>query len=110
MGAISTTATSDGDYYILNGTKSWVTCGPVGKAAIIFATIDKKLLHKGITAFLIPLPFKGLSLGKNEDKLGIRASPTCSLILEDVRVHKNNILGKNKENCTKIYIFFFQVK
>lgn len=94
VGAMSTTAVADGDCYILNGTKSWVTSGPIGKAAIVFATVDKQLKHKGITAFIVPLPSEGVTLGKKDDKLGIRASPTCNLILENVRVPKNNILGE----------------
>ncbi|XP_044758671.1 short-chain specific acyl-CoA dehydrogenase, mitochondrial-like [Coccinella septempunctata] len=94
VGAMSTTAVLDGDTYVLNGTKSWVTSGTEGKAAVIFATVDKKLKHRGITGFLIPMPTPGLSLGKKEDKLGIRASSTCNLILEDVRVPITNILGK----------------
>ncbi|KAK9888124.1 hypothetical protein WA026_000396 [Henosepilachna vigintioctopunctata] len=97
VGAISTTAVLDGDSYVLNGTKSWVTSGTEGKAAIIFATIDKKLKHKGITGFIVPMTTEGLSCGKKEDKLGIRASSTCNLILEDVRVPKENILGKPGE-------------
>lgn len=97
VGAMSTTAVADGNEYILNGTKSWVTSGSEGKAAVVFATVDKQLKHKGITGFIVPMPTKGLSLGKNEDKLGIRASPTCNLILEDVRIPKENILGKEKE-------------
>ncbi|XP_044253378.1 short-chain specific acyl-CoA dehydrogenase, mitochondrial-like [Tribolium madens] len=93
VGAMSTTAVADGDCYVLNGTKSWVTSGPVGKAAIVFATVDKQLKHKGITAFIVPLPSEGLTLGKNEDKLGIRASPTCNLIMENVVVPKSNVIG-----------------
>ncbi|XP_018322184.1 short-chain specific acyl-CoA dehydrogenase, mitochondrial-like [Agrilus planipennis] len=93
VGAISTTAILDGDHYILNGTKSWVTSGYEGKAVVVFATVDKKQKHKGITAFLIPLPYQGLSLGKKEDKMGIRASSTCNIILEDVRIPKENVLG-----------------
>nr|XP_023017723.1 short-chain specific acyl-CoA dehydrogenase, mitochondrial-like [Leptinotarsa decemlineata] len=93
VGAMSCIAVEDGDSYILNGTKSWVTSGTEGKAAVIFATVDKSLKHRGITGFIVPLPTEGLSLGKKEDKLGIRASPTCNLILEDVRVPKQNILG-----------------
>ncbi|KAG5891722.1 hypothetical protein JTB14_000325 [Gonioctena quinquepunctata] len=93
VGAMSCIAVPDGDSYILNGTKSWVTSGPEGKAAVVFATVDKSLKHKGITGFLVPLPTPGLSLGKKEDKLGIRASSTCNLILEDVRVPKENVLG-----------------
>lgn len=91
---MSTTAVEDGDCYVLNGTKSWVTSGTVGKAAVVFATVDKKLKHKGITGFLVPMPTQGLSLGKKEDKLGIKASPTCNIILEDVRVPRENVLGK----------------
>ncbi|RZC34355.1 Acyl-CoA dh 1 domain containing protein, partial [Asbolus verrucosus] len=94
VGGMSTTAVLDGDSYVLNGTKSWVTSGPEGKAAVVFATVDKSQKHRGITAFLVPLPTEGVSLGKNEDKLGIRASPTCNLILEDVRIPKNHVLGK----------------
>lgn len=69
---MSTTAKKDGDFYILNGTKSWVTSGSYGKAAVIFATVDRSLKHKGITAFLVPIPTPGLSLGREEDKMGIR--------------------------------------
>lgn len=93
VGAMSTTAVLDGDSYVLNGTKSWVTSGYEGKAAVIFATVDKKLKHRGITGFIVPMSTPGLSLGKKEDKLGIRASSTCNLILEDVRIPKENILG-----------------
>ncbi|XP_022917121.2 short-chain specific acyl-CoA dehydrogenase, mitochondrial-like isoform X2 [Onthophagus taurus] len=93
VGNISTTATEKNDYYLLNGTKSWVTSGNVGKAAVVFATIDKNLAHKGITAFLIPIPTPGLTIGKLEDKMGIRASPTVSFYLENVKVAKKNIIG-----------------
>jgi hypothetical protein len=94
VSAMSTTATLDGECYVLNGTKSWVTNGPEGKAAVVFATVDKNLKHKGITAFVVPLPSEGLSLGKKEDKLGIRASPTCNLIMENVRIPRSNVLGE----------------
>ncbi|XP_045477816.1 short-chain specific acyl-CoA dehydrogenase, mitochondrial-like [Harmonia axyridis] len=93
VGSMATTAVKDGNTYVLNGTKSWVTSGTEGKAAVVFATVDKKLKHRGITGFLIPMPTPGLSLGKKEDKLGIRASSTCNLILEDVRVPIENVLG-----------------
>lgn len=107
---MSTTAVADGDNYILNGTKSWVTSGTEGKAAVIFATVDKQLKHKGITGFLVPMPTQGLSLGKKDDKLGIRASSTCNLILEDVKVPKENVIGRMKllqeesTNETKIFV------
>ncbi|KAJ4440236.1 short-chain specific acyl-CoA dehydrogenase, mitochondrial-like isoform X1 [Periplaneta americana] len=94
VGAMSTTAKLDGDEWVLNGTKAWVTSGHEAKAAIVFATVDKSKKHKGITAFLVPIPTPGFSVGKKEDKLGIRASSTCNLILEDVRVPKEHVLGK----------------
>jgi len=84
--AASTTARRDGDDWLLSGTKAWTTNGIVAKAAIIFATTDKALKHKGISAFLVPTHLPGFSFGVPEDKLGIRASTTASLILEDVRV------------------------
>lgn len=93
VGAMSTTAVLDGSCYVLNGTKSWVTSGVEGKAAVVFATVDKALKHKGITGFLVPFPSQGLSLGKKEDKMGIRSSSTCNLILEDVRIPAENVLG-----------------
>ncbi|XP_044737716.1 short-chain specific acyl-CoA dehydrogenase, mitochondrial [Chrysoperla carnea] len=93
-GAASTMAAKDGDSYILNGTKAWITNGYESEATIVFATTDKSKKHKGITAFLVNKPTKGLSLGKKEDKLGIRASSTCSLIFEDCRVPAENILGE----------------
>jgi len=93
-GAASCTATEESDCFVLNGTKAWITNGYEAEAAIVFATSDKKAKHKGISAFLVPKPCEGLSLGKKEDKLGIRASSTCNLILENCRIPKENLLGK----------------
>lgn len=93
-GAASTTAIDGGNKWILNGTKCWITNGYESKAAIVFATTDKSLKHKGISAFVIPKPIKGLELGKKEDKLGIRGSSTCSLIFEDCEIPKDSILGE----------------
>ncbi|XP_060522133.1 short-chain specific acyl-CoA dehydrogenase, mitochondrial-like [Cylas formicarius] len=93
VGAMSATASLDGDKYILNGIKSWVTNGTQAKAAVVFATVNKNLKHKGITAFVIPIPIAGLSMGKLEDKLGIRASPTCTYIFDHVQVPKENVIG-----------------
>lgn len=90
---MSTTATRDGDFFILNGTKSWVTSGIEAEAAIIFATLDRKQKHKGISAFLVKMDAPGVERGRNERKLGIRATSTCSIVLNDVRVHSSNILG-----------------
>ncbi|KAL1497402.1 hypothetical protein ABEB36_008379 [Hypothenemus hampei] len=97
VSAISTTATLNGDSYLLNGRKTWVTSALEGKAAIIFATIDKSQKHKGISAFIVPVPSQGLSIGKPEDKMGIRASSTCDYILDNVCIPKENMIGKSGE-------------
>lgn len=93
-GAASTTAKDGGSNWIINGTKCWITNGYESKAAVVFATTDNTLKHKGISAFIVPKPIKGLELGKKEDKLGIRGSSTCSLIYEDCEIPKENILGQ----------------
>lgn len=92
-GAASTTAKLENDKWKVNGTKCWITNGFESEASVVFATTDKSLKHKGISAFIIPKPCKGLELGKKEDKLGIRASSTCSLMYEDCYIPKENILG-----------------
>lgn len=94
-GAASLTATLDGDSWVLNGTKSWITNAHEASATVAFATTDKNKRHHGISAFIIPMPTPGLTLGKKEDKLGIRASSTSSLIFEDCRIPKDNLLGEN---------------
>ena len=73
-GAASCTATKDGDSWVLNGTKAWITNGPQADAAVVFATTDKSMKHKGISAFLVDTTTQGFSCGEKEDKLGIRAS------------------------------------
>lgn len=93
-GAASTTATEKSDHYVLNGTKAWITNAYEAEAAIVFATTNKQLKHKGISAFIVPKGLKGFSLGKKEDKLGIRGSSTCQLIFEDCEIPKENLLGK----------------
>jgi len=92
-GAASTMAKEDGDNYILNGSKCWITNGYESEGSIVFATTDKSMKHKGISAFIVPKPTEGLSLGKKEDKLGIRGSSTCNLIFEDAPVSRENLLG-----------------
>ncbi|MBL4818298.1 MAG: acyl-CoA dehydrogenase [Deltaproteobacteria bacterium] len=91
--AAKTTATKTSDGYLLNGTKAWITNGYEANAAIVFATTDASAGHRGISAFVVPMPTKGLSLGKKEDKLGIRASSTCNLIFEDCLIPHGNLLG-----------------
>lgn len=93
-GAASTTAKLVGDKYVLNGTKAWITNGYEAEAAVVIATTNKDLKHKGISAFIVPKGTDGFSLGKKEDKLGIRGSSTCSLIFEDCAIPKENLLGE----------------
>ncbi|CAL1284817.1 unnamed protein product [Larinioides sclopetarius] len=92
--AASTTAKLSGDSWVLNGTKAWVTNGYEAEAAVVFAATDKSKKHKGISCFLVPMPSPGLSLGKKEEKLGIRGSSTCNLIFEDCLIPKENLLGQ----------------
>jgi butyryl-CoA dehydrogenase len=92
--AMLTTAKRDGDAFILNGTKAWITNGHEADAAIVFATVDGSLRHKGVVALVVDMPTTGLSLGKKEDKLGIKGTSTCNLIFEDCRVPAKNLLGE----------------
>src|ERR1700733_5396564 len=91
---LETRALLKGTDYVLNGRKLWITNGKEAGLFILFATLDPGAGYKGITAFLIEKDFPGFSVGKKEDKLGIRASSTCELILEDCRVPKENLLGE----------------
>jgi len=93
-GAASTTATDDGDGWIINGTKAWITNAHESSAAVVFATTNKSLKHKGISAFVVPMDAQGFSLGAKEDKLGIRASSTSNLIMENVKIPKGNLIGE----------------
>jgi len=93
-GAASTTATDDGDSWIINGTKAWITNAHESSAAVVFATTDKSHKHKGISAFVVPLDSEGFSLGAKEDKLGIRASSTSNLIFENVKIPKSYMIGE----------------
>ncbi|XP_019769624.1 short-chain specific acyl-CoA dehydrogenase, mitochondrial-like [Dendroctonus ponderosae] len=93
-GAASTTAKSEGDSFLLNGTKSWITNAFESEAGVVFATTDKSLKHKGISAIIIPKPVEGLELGKKEDKLGIRGSSTCALMFDNCKIPKENLLGE----------------
>jgi butyryl-CoA dehydrogenase/short/branched chain acyl-CoA dehydrogenase len=92
--SLATRACQDGDDFILNGHKLWITNAKEAGLFIIFATVNPGLGYKGITAFLIERDAPGFSVGKKEDKLGIRASSTCELILEDCRVPRANVLGE----------------
>jgi butyryl-CoA dehydrogenase len=94
---IKTTCKKEGDGYILDGSKNFVTNGSKASYFIIFANIDKSLGHKGITAFVVEDSMKGFSKGKKEKKLGIRASDTISLGLDHCFVPAENLLGKEKD-------------
>jgi alkylation response protein AidB-like acyl-CoA dehydrogenase len=92
--AMQTRAHLKGSEYVLNGRKLWITNSKEAGVFILFATIDPAAGYKGITAFIVEKDFSGFTVGKKEDKLGIRASSTCELILEDCRVPNENVLGE----------------
>jgi alkylation response protein AidB-like acyl-CoA dehydrogenase len=96
-GAMKSRATRDGDYYILNGRKSWVTSGPVADFFVVFLMTDTEKKQKGVSAFLVEGNTGGLIRGKKEPKLGIRASATSELIFEDCRIPISNRLGEEGE-------------
>jgi len=92
--ALSCRATRDGDGWSLSGQKMWITNGAEAGLFIVFATVDPDAGYKGITAFLVDGDSPGLTVGKNEDKLGIRASSTTEIALQDVVVPEENVLGE----------------
>ena len=92
--ALACRATDKGDHFLLNGRKLWITNAVEASLFIVFANANPEQGYKGITAFLIERDFPGFTVGKKEDKLGIRASSTCELILEDCSVPKSNVLGE----------------
>ena len=92
--ALATRAEDKGDHWALNGRKLWITNAAEAGIFIVFANANPDSGYKGITAFLIERDFPGFSVGKKEDKTGIRASSTCELILEDCRVPKENVVGE----------------
>ena len=92
-GAASTTARRDGDAWVLNGTKAWITNAHEADCALVMATTDKSLRHRGISCFIVPTDTPGLSVGPKEDKLGIRASSTAELRLVDCRIPAKQLLG-----------------
>ena len=89
-----TTAVLEGDHYVLNGSKCFITNGNVADTCVVLAMTDKKAGNHGISAFIVEKNFTGFSQGKHEKKMGIRGSSTCDLIFEDCIVPKENLLGK----------------
>ena len=96
-GTMRSRATRDGDFYILNGRKSWVTSGPVADYFVVFMMTDPEKKQKGVSAFLVDGKTPGLVRGKKEPKLGIRASATSELIFENCRIPAENLLGVEGE-------------
>ena len=93
-GAIETTATKDGDYYIINGTKQWITNGGEADIYTVFAMTDKTKGARGASAFIVEKDTPGFSFGKKENKMGIRASATRELIFDNCKIHKDNLLKR----------------
>ena len=97
VASMKTTALLDGDNYILNGTKSWISNGAEADIAVVFASTDKSLKHKGVSAFIVDMKTPGLTIGKLEDKLGIRATSTAQIFFEDCKIPRENLLGNEGE-------------
>ncbi|MDC0570347.1 acyl-CoA dehydrogenase family protein [Flavobacteriaceae bacterium] len=96
-GGMNTTATKDGDYYVLNGSKNFITHGISAHIAVVIARTGEKGDSHGMSAFVIEKGTPGFSSGKKEDKLGMRASETAELIFDNCRIHKDNLLGQEGE-------------
>jgi len=92
--ALKTRAEEKDDHFVLNGSKMWITNANEADIFLVFATIDPDAGYKGITAFIVERDFDGFSVSKKENKLGIRASSTCEVLLEDCKVPKENVLGE----------------
>ena len=88
-----TTAEKQGDDWVINGTKNWITNGPVADVCVLFTMNDKAAGHKGITAFILPMKTKGVRVGQPDDKLGIRGSKSSQIFLDDVRLSEAHLLG-----------------
>ncbi|SDF86989.1 acyl-CoA dehydrogenase family protein [Sporolituus thermophilus] len=96
-GAVATSAVKDGDYYVLNGTKCFITNGGIADIYVVFANARKSAGIRGLTAFIVERDTPGFSVGKEEDKMGIRASNTCELVLDNVRIPAANRIGREGE-------------
>jgi len=93
-GSMTSTAEKDGDYYVINGRKCFITMAPVADYAIVYAKTDRAKGSKGISAFIVDMKLPGVATGKPEDKMGVRGCPTSDIILTNVRVHKDDLLGE----------------
>ncbi|WP_018923202.1 acyl-CoA dehydrogenase [Salsuginibacillus kocurii] len=95
--SMKTTAEKKGDDYILNGSKIFITNGGIADIYVVFALTEPEKKHKGVSAFIVEKDAEGFSIGKKEEKLGIRSSPTTEIIMEDCRVPAENLLGEEGE-------------
>ena len=98
--ALSTTAKLKGDYYILNGAKTFISNAPIADVFIVFATVDKTKGFMGVTAFIVEKNYPGLKVGREIEKMGLRTSPMAEVILEDCRVPVENLLSKEGNGAT----------
>jgi len=92
--AQKTVAVKDGDGWVINGTKNWITNGPVADVCVLFTMNDRAAGHRGITAFILPMKTKGVRVGTPDDKLGIRGSKSSQIFLDDVRLSDAHLLGE----------------
>jgi len=99
-GSVATMAVEDGDYYILNGRKTFITMAPLSDYAVVYAKTDRSKGSRGITAFIVDMKQEGVSCGKPEHKMGLIGCATSDIILENVRVHKDNMLGELNRGFT----------
>ncbi len=99
-GGMTSFAVLDGDHYILNGRKTFITAAPLSDYAVIYAKTDRSLGSRGISAFIVDLTSEGVSFGKPEDKMGLIGCATSDIILENVKVPKENLLGKEGRGFT----------
>ncbi|MAF78738.1 MAG: acyl-CoA dehydrogenase [Halobacteriovoraceae bacterium] len=95
--SLTTYAEDKGDHYLLNGTKNWITNGKEADVAVVFAKTEKTDDHKGMSALVVETAWEGFSIQKAEDKLGIKGSSTTQIVFENVKVPKENLLGKEKK-------------
>ncbi|WP_265109846.1 acyl-CoA dehydrogenase family protein [Halosolutus halophilus] len=106
VAGIETVADEDGDEYVLNGTKMWITNGTVADVGVVMAKTSPGEGHRGITAFLVPMDTEGVTTEKIDNKLGIRASDLAEVILDDVRVPEANVIGEVDQGFYQLMEFF----
>ncbi|WP_330633014.1 acyl-CoA dehydrogenase family protein [Halocatena halophila] len=106
VAGIETRAEPDGDEFVINGSKMWITNGTVADVAVVMAKTDPEAGHRGITAFLVPTETDGFSASKIDNKLGIRASDLAEITLSDVRVPDDNVIGEVDQGFYQLMSFF----